>query len=450
MSSRPVSHPPGPPSSVPTSPPAFQPPAPNAKDSPKSGDDRFADLPRRILTPKSPSAIQTQPLPARPSVSTVDIERTVTKGAQFMPAAVPPVAAPNMPGAVTHAATDGGHVALERASVPLVPELRAELQGLLHDLARQLFVRRPKLLEEARTMLEPLASKTALTRSDMLTMMNAAHTLRNLPPAKQSRLKNSQLARIENFGRSLDRFIGTADGLRGGIEKLSAGLESSASVADLQSYMLENHPDMLQRDSRSGEYQLTKAGIAAYPKIQQTFELTEQKRHVIRPSAQQMTRHERVVAKLVQAGYGRYQRALRDRDDSNDTKAALFECAQIVESLATAKPEKVSRERYASVFPGGVSDPNELVVGREYKEPGFVFAGGERRDDKGHTMKIKFAKGYPIDARPFYGHHMESNDKVQWLSLPGTRFRFDGIESDEIGMRKLYLFSQVERSPEQA
>jgi hypothetical protein len=71
-------------------------------------------------------------------------------------------------------------------------------------------------------------------------------------------------------------------------------------------------------------------------------------------------------------------------------------------------------------------------------------------DDEGHAMKITLTKVYPIDARPCYGHRTESDDKLQWLSLPGARFRFDGTESDEIGMRKLYVFSQVNRSREQA
>ena len=65
-------------------------------------------------------------------------------------------------------------------------------------------------------------------------------------------------------------------------------------------------------------------------------------------------------------------------------------------------------------------------------------------------MKIRLAKGYPVDARSLYGHSRanDKDDKLQWLSLPGANFRYDGVESDEFGGHKVYLFTQVERSPE--
>ncbi|KAF1022138.1 MAG: hypothetical protein GAK37_03395 [Pseudomonas sp.] len=58
-------------------------------------------------------------------------------------------------------------------------------------------------------------------------------------------------------------------------------------------------------------------------------------------------------------------------------------------------------------------------------------------------MMIKMAKGYAVDARRYYGHSMDNEDKLQWISLPGAQFRFDGVSS--ANNKKTYMFSQVSR-----
>jgi|GEM_PF-3303499 len=176
------------------------------------------------------------------------------------------------------------------------------------------------------------------------------------------------------------------------------------------------------------------------------FDTQMRKRHVIRADERNMTDDEKVVAKLIEPGYSRYQDAMRAPKDGSETKKTLIECAQIVESLARAHAEsETSRERYATVFPGGAKHPDQLVKGREYTEPGVVFVGGERRGDDGYRMEITLKKGIPVDARDLYGHRGDNDKKLQWLTLPGAKFRFDGVSGSGAEKNRTYRFTQIDR-----
>ena len=164
-------------------------------------------------------------------------------------------------------------------------------------------------------------------------------------------------------------------------------------------------------------------GREHYTLLKQNFDHTELDRHVIPVPGTRMSARDIAVTKLIESGFKSYQGALRTPNDSMQSRRALVECAEIITQLAKAKPEEVKKNRFASVFPGGISDPSKLDPGKIYKEDGFVFVGGERASDQGHHMTIKMAKGYPIDARRYYGHAMDSEKKLQWISLPGALYR---------------------------
>lgn len=337
-----------------------------------------------------------------------------------------------------------GSAVIEHGAAPPAPKLTAVLDKTLNDLKPGFFDHRPKLVKGAVERLQPLAVKPQLTRQDLLTLIDATCILQCLPQEKQGRLTRAQHESIAHLAGAVDTFVGPASALRASLDKLSGDLEARQSVPNFTSYLKTNHPNLLEHDPASGSYRLNTAGQQKYSRIEKEFK-SQWKRLTVQPDELNRTDHEKDVAKVIEGEYPRYQKAMRVPDDRIETKRTLIECAQIVESLAQATPERVSSERYATVFPGGIADPLQLVKGREYTEPGIVFVGGERPADKGYRMKINLMKGIPIDARPLYGHHGGDEEKLQWVTLPGAKFRYDGHTGSGSASQKTYEFTQIER-----
>ena len=44
-----------------------------------------------------------------------------------------------------------------------------------------------------------------------------------------------------------------------------------------------------------------------------------------------------------------------------------------------------------------------------------------------------------------YGHRLDDDETLQWLALPGAKFRFDGVEGEGTLRGATYRFTQVER-----
>lgn len=339
-----------------------------------------------------------------------------------------------------------GSAVIEHGAAPPTPQLTAALGKTLNDLKPGFFDHRPKLVKGAVERLQPLAVKPQLTKQDLLTLIDETGILQCLPQEKQGRLTRARHESIAHLAGAVDMFIGPASALRASLDRLSSNLEARQNVPSFTSYLKENHPNLLEPDPASGSYRLNTAGQKKYSRIEKEFK-SQWKRHIVQPDELNRTDHEKAVAKIIEGEYPRYQQAMRGlaKEDQIETKKTLIECAQIVESLAQATPERVSSERYATVFPGGIADPLQLVTGREYTEPGIVFVGGERPADKGYRMKINLMKGIPIDARALYGHHGGNEEKLQWLTLPGAKFRFDGLSGSGSESQKTYEFTQIER-----
>ncbi|AJC20177.1 hypothetical protein [Pandoraea pulmonicola] len=336
-----------------------------------------------------------------------------------------------------------GRVVVEHGTAPSSLELTAALHNVIKDLESGFFFRQPRLVSDAVECLRPLATKRELTRLDLMDLIDATYTLRNFP--QKDRFTAAQHASIERLERATHLFVGPTSGLRTSLSSLSARLEAKQSVPDFAAYLRAHHPAMIDRDPISGADRLTETGMRDYEGVKRAFNSVTKRPHVIRPVEPNMDEHEKDVAKLIGGEYFRYQNAIRGTDDQLGTKKLLIEYSQIVESLARANPERVSRERYATVFPGGVTHPDQLVAGHEYTEPGIVFVGGERPNDKGYRMIISLAKGIPVDARALYGHSRGDRDKMQWLTLPGAKFRFDGLEGGRSERYTTYYFTQIER-----
>ncbi|VVE23748.1 hypothetical protein PHO31112_03268 [Pandoraea horticolens] len=338
-----------------------------------------------------------------------------------------------------------GSAIIEHGHAPLPRELSAAVHNMLNVLEPGFFDRQPRRVKDATERLKPLADKRQLTRQDLLTLIDATNTLRHLPPPMQDRFSPTQRASIKQLERTTHQFLGPTTALLASLERLSADLEAKQRVPDIIEYLKEHRPDMLELDPALGDYRLNETGMRDYAGVKRVFDMRTKKRHMIEPNEKNMTDHEKNVSKLISNGYARYQNALRAPDDRFETKKTLIEFAQILESLVQAKPERVRLERYASVFPGGIAHPDMLVQGREYTEPGIVFVGGERPADKGYRMIIKLTKGFPVDARAFYGHHRGDDEKLQWLTLPGAKFRFDRCEEGRLEKYTTYHFTQIER-----
>ena len=286
--------------------------------------------------------------------------------------------------------------------------------------------------------MQPLAGKRALTRKDLLTLLEASSVLDSLARKRPEKAEKSSELR-----QQIDQFIGPAKNLREGLHQLSAHIERHARPMDLSTYMRQSYPSMLTTNPGTGEVRLSKKGVEQYKRVKQEFEDTVLHRTVIRASDSNMDDGDRAVQKIVDSTYRDYQNALRTPDQAPAAKRRLIECSEIIAGLTRAIPEKVVKERYATVFPGGKSHPSELVRGEISHENGFLFVGGERPSDEGYKMKVSLNNGYGVDARQYYGHSDQGDEKMQWLTLPGAQFRFDGIDSTS--SKPTYLFSQVSR-----
>jgi hypothetical protein len=336
-----------------------------------------------------------------------------------------------------------GRAVIELGAAPATPELATALRNTISDFKSGIFDRYPKLVTNALNRIRPLAAKPQLTRHELLTLMDATNTLRSLPQEKRSRLSSTQHASIGRLALAVDMFVGPTSTLCVGLHQLSGNLEARLSVPSFTSYMKNKHPDMLEHDPATGSYSLSAEGQQKRSRFETEFE-RQWKRHVL-PPAESLSGDENVIAKIVANEYPRYQTAMRLPDDRLGTKMTLIECAQIVDILANVTPQKITQYRYATVFPGGIADPLQLVKGQEYTEPGIVFVGGERGSDRGYRMKVSLIKGIPVDARALYGHPAHDDEKLQWLTLPGAKFRFDGHTGSVPEKHKTYMFTQIER-----
>ncbi|WP_157079285.1 hypothetical protein [Serratia ficaria] len=306
--------------------------------------------------------------------------------------------------------------------------------SLIKEMSPKLFRSRPSEFKTVIELLSPLQGKGQLNGKDQLALIDASDQLQKVVSAKPNKYPGAT-AMITH----IDQVVASAPELYQTVGQLASDLEHKASVLSFVEYLQKNHPSMI--DDAKGR--LTPEGAKNYASLKQRFDLETQNRHVLSPTATRLSESEAAVVKLIEGGYRDFQDALRQPDGTMLTRKRLLECVNIVKQLATAKPEEVNKERIATVFPGGITDPAKLEPGKIYREKGFVFVGGERPSDRGHVMQIKMTKGYPVDARKYYGHSGNNEDKQQWISLPGANFRFDGIK-DEYG-KKSYLFTQISR-----
>lgn len=322
----------------------------------------------------------------------------------------------------------------------LSDELKTSIVDFIKDSGPKLFQHRPDELKSAVDLLRPLRKSTRLAWSDKLAVIDASEQLRVMQEKKPGRYPKA-----EALNRQIGDFVGSATELHSAVNQLSEKFEQAAVVTSFKSFMKKNYPTMITTDSH-GKETLTEQGAKNYTHFDQQFKRETQSRYVIPIPSERPGTTRDAVAKIIEDGFSHYQDALREPNNSTPTKRRLLECAQIIAELTTAKPETVTKDRIATVFPSGITDPSKLVQGQVYKEEGFVFIGGERPSDSGYRMQIKMTKGYPVDARRYYGHSLNNEKKLQWISLPGAEFRFDGMKQDD--SRPVYKFSQVDRQPQ--
>ena len=325
----------------------------------------------------------------------------------------------------------------ENKETPVSAALNGSIKKFLKEAAPRLARWRSKDLINAEKMLRPLADKTTLTQKDILTLMDANSCVEKLAETNPSKRLGAS-----NLADQINQFIGSGTELRQGLHELSSRLEHNAETMSFESYLQKNHPTMITNGPRPGEVRLTAEGAKHYSQLKQIFDASTTK-HVISTNDRNMSEGGRALKKIIDNTCEHYQKALRTPDNSMETRRQLIECSEIIKHLAKATPEAVEKERFASVFPGGISDPSQLEKGKVYKEDGFLFAGGERTADAGFNMTIKLTKGYQVDARQYYGHSTQSDEKLQWITLPGAQFQFDGT-ANENG-QTTYMFSQISR-----
>jgi hypothetical protein len=320
---------------------------------------------------------------------------------------------------------------------PLTDELKKSVIDFIKSAGPKLFQHRPEELKNAVNLLRPLSKSTQLTLPDKVALVDVSEQLRAMLEKT-----SSHYPKAEALNQQIDHFIESGTQLHSAVNELSKQLEHAAEIISFERFMKTNYPKMVTTDGH-GKAILTSEGNKNYPLLHQRFKTETQSRYVIPLPSEHSTAADDPVAKIVGGGFSRYQSALREPDNSMRTRQLLLESAQIITALSTAKPETVKKDRIATVFPGGITDPSQLEPGKIYKEDGFVFIGGERPSESGHRMQVEMTKGYPVDARRYYGHSLNSEKKLQWISLPGAEFRFDGMKDED--SRPIYKFSQVDR-----
>jgi hypothetical protein len=328
--------------------------------------------------------------------------------------------------------------------LPLAPALKLACSTFNADSDLAWYHRRPQELRDADDLLTPFAAKVTTDRSERLALLDAAQLLESwLVSVQGQTLEGKEQTRLTKMQATLAQIhshVGSGASLAQKVQVQSTALEHGAVTPDFADFLRAQHADCIEVGDPP---RLTSKGAAQYNALKASFDQSSQKRHVIHPDADQMSEAEQDVEKIVANTYPAYQSALRAPADSVASKRHLIEAASITDSLAEAKPEAVTRERYATTFPGGVATAASLVAGQIYTEPGFLFVGGERPNDSGFHMQIALTKGYPVDARPYYGHSRTADEKkMQWITLPGAQFRYDGQSG---ALADPYKFTQISR-----
>lgn len=327
--------------------------------------------------------------------------------------------------------------------VPLA--LRTALQNYPTQSDLGLFHIRPAALRQAGKLLSPLAQKATLSRREKQTLLDAIEEVQQWQATvNRATLTGKEATRYDDMqalALEVHAFVGTGAALVAAVHTQSATLEHARTVPDFIEHLRRQGLTMFNEES--GKEQLNPEGVRRYSSVKASFEAQNQRRIELNPLGDEPDSHAGRVGKMIANSYPEYQSALRAPDDAIATKRKLLESSLIADSLATAAPEHVTRERFAHTFPGGLADPTQLVVGQIYVEQGFIFVGGERANDNGFKMEIELNKGFPVDARRYYGHGKDSEEKMQWLTLPGAQFRYEGKDGD--GAKAIYRFTQISR-----
>ncbi|MDT9001498.1 DUF4157 domain-containing protein [Paucibacter sp. APW11] len=323
--------------------------------------------------------------------------------------------------------------------------LQTALTGYHADSDLHVFHRRPESLRNADGLLTPLAGKATLTRRQQLSLLDGTRLVEQwLATVAASVLTGKELTRrtaMQTLVQEVHAFLGTGANLAAAVQAQGGQIEHNAVVPDFVAWLRKNG---FTETPPSGVERLNAEGARRYDELKRNFEFRNQHRIKLSPDGAPAGSDSDNVQKLIDNTYPRYQTALRAPDNASATKHHLIESSLISDSLATATPEAVTRERYAQTFPGGEADPAALVVGQTYTEQGFIFVGGERPSNAGKHMMITLTKGYPVDARRYYGHRTDDNDKkMQWLTMPGAQFRYDRVEG--AGDKAIYHFTQISR-----
>lgn len=264
-------------------------------------------------------------------------------------------------------------------------------------------------------------------------------------------------------GRALDRYnkmkvvfdkiqeyIKSSSSIRNTVWQISGDAEREAKPELFSEVFIRNHPNCVKYNEKGHPVLKDVRYVELYEAEEARWtKLRNQRRPKISGDEQRFTSTERAIAKIVSNECSMYQEPLINLElkDSWSERGVLLENTKIVSKLSKFKPETVTAKRYATVFPGGEADPSQLDTTKSYVSKGYTFIGGERSSNNGFCMNISLKKGYPIDARGYYGHQTDDSDsKMQWVALPGSVFNFKKVEI-EAG-ESVYYFDQIDRNIE--
>ena len=342
---------------------------------------------------------------------------------------------------------NGEHALAVAEAIPSLGELLAHFDT---DISLGILNSRPALLKTANKIVNEVKDQDLTQTGTKLRLIELGKTLSQwlsgvADAGGLTGDKKRRYSAVQRVTAQIHAHVGSSAQIAAAVAAQSGAVEHGAAVADFPTYFTQKHPDLIEI-REDGEPRLKgKDAGATFEREQVTWKaFRDQQRPQMRADASQMNASEKWIARIVNNTYPQYQDPLRaaargEAADTFEEKGNLLQVANIVAAFSNYAPETVTKVRYATKFPSGITDPAALVTGQTYVEPGFAFIGGERPADEGYKMSIKMTKGYPVDARGYYGHRSASESKMQWLSLPGAGFKYLGKDGET------YKFEQVSR-----
>ena len=331
-----------------------------------------------------------------------------------------------------------------------VKTLKDLLTSFDSDISLGFFNVRPQLLKDAYTIVTEVKNKNHDNIDVQLRLIDLGKKLNSWMNGVDTKgLSGDKKKRYDAVKKLRDEIhskLGTSSDIANSVQDQSRDVEHAASAEKFSDYFIRKYPNMVVMNE-DGEPKLKdREAIRTFESAQSTWNsLQNGKRPKIRAIESHMSTDEKWIQKIIDNTYPQYQGPLRKTGtdqftNSFDEKQKLLEGSKIVGSFAKFDPEVVTETRFASAFPSGITDASTLVVNNVYTESGFLFVGGERPADDGFKMRITLTKGYPVDARGYYGHRSDNEEKMQWISLPGASFKYLGVDDGPV-----YKFEQISR-----